>query len=153
MPGETGPTLDDDGIPDLEGPLAEKERTGDPQEGLMAPGDHPHTSDWGITGEEERAGEPLDVRVRHERADLGATDPVDEVVADLGLDARSGENDDPADSIATAEGSNLIGRELVGDDLLADDESEVLADLTESDPLEGQSAEEAAVHIVSEDDL
>lgn len=84
MPGETGPTLDDEGIPDLMGPLPEKERTGDPQEGLAPPGDRPHADEWGTTGDEMAAGEPLDLRVAHEIPDIGETDPVDDIVRDLG---------------------------------------------------------------------
>lgn len=155
MPGETGPTLDDEGIPDLLGPLPEKELTGDPQEGLAPPGDHAHAEkDWGVTGDEERAGEPLDVRVRHERPDLGDTDPVDEVAHDLGLDEPSPEDADPVeDRLAEVEASSLVGQELIGDDLLDDEEAEVLARAVQTDPLEGQSAEEAAVHVVDDRDL
>lgn len=155
MPGETGPTLDDEGIPDLLGPLPEKELTGDPQEGLAPPGDYAHAEkDWGITGDEERAGEPLDVRVRHERPDLGDTDPVDEVARDLGLDEPSVEDVDPVeDRLAEVEASSLVGQELIGDDLLDDEEAEEVASAVQTDPLEAQSAEEAAVYVIEDRDL
>lgn len=150
MPGVTGPTLDDEGVPDLMGPLAEKERTGDPQEGLAPPGDRPHSDDWGNTAAEVAAGEPLDVRVAHELPDLGETDPVDEVVRDLGLDNVTSENGDPADVEPGEELGDLTGQELLGDDLLEDDEQEMLGAAVATDSLEGQSAEEAAMHVIDE---
>jgi len=154
MPGETGPTLDDEGIPDLAGPLSEKELTGDPQEGVMPPSDRAHVeSDWGVTADEQRISEPLDVRVRHERPDIGETDPVDEVVRDLGLDEPTLEDGDPSDRVGAGDESLLTGTELVGDDVLDDDEAEAVGSAVGTDPLEGQSAEEAAVHVVSDSDL
>jgi hypothetical protein len=159
MPGETGPTLDDEGIPDLQGPLPEKELTGDPQEGLMPPGDRAHAeADWGVTDDEQRAGEPLDVRVRHERPDVGETDPVDDVVRDLRLEdvldeAEEREDADPADFVVLGDEEDLVGAELVGDDLLDDDESEELATALPADPLEGQSAEEAAMHVTDDSNV
>ena len=41
--------LDEDGIPDLAGPLAQKAATGDPQEGVPPPSDRPVSFDWGVT--------------------------------------------------------------------------------------------------------
>ncbi len=148
MPGDTGPTLDDEGIPDLMGPLPEKEMTGDSQEGLAPPGDRPHAEEWGTTGDEMAAGEPLDLRVAHENPDFGATDPVDDVARDLGLDAASTEANDPAAAEGLTEIDDLVGRELVGDDILGDDEKDLVGRAFTTDPLEGQSAEEAAMHIV-----
>ncbi|HEY3724092.1 MAG TPA: hypothetical protein VGN59_12135 [Acidimicrobiia bacterium] len=154
MSDPTGPTLDEEGIPDLEGPLSEKELTGDAQEGVMPPGNRAHVeSDWGITTDEQSRSEPLDIRTAHERPDIGETDPVDEVARDLGLDAASRESDDPADQIGR-DGSDLPpGEELVGDDLLDDEEDEEIAEAVATDPLEGRSAEEAALHVVDDDEL
>jgi hypothetical protein len=149
----TGPSLDDEGIPDLEGPLPEKEETGDPQEGLMPPQDRPvAATDWGITGDEQRAGEPLDRRVAHEQPDIGETDPVDDIVRDAAAEARAREDHDPADRVALDEEQELRG-ELVGDDLLGDDEAEEIATLVAADPLEGRSAEEQAIHVVDDEEL
>jgi hypothetical protein len=154
MPGETGPTLDDEGIPDLAGPLPEKELTGDPQEGLMPPGDRAHVeSDWGITGDERNASEPFDVRVRHERPDLGETDPLDDVVRDLGLDDPLPEDGGPADQVGFGTESGLTGAELVAEDILEDEEAEVVATVVGTDPLHGETAEEAAMHLVTDNDL
>ena len=86
MSGETGPTLDEEGVPDLQGPLPAKEATGDPQEGVAPPGVRPRASvDWGVTPEEQRSSEPLDVRIAREVPESGETDPVDEVADDLRL--------------------------------------------------------------------
>jgi len=154
MNGETGPTLDDEGIPDLEGPLPEKEATGDPQEGLMPPHDRPvAATDWGITGEEQRAGEPLDRRVAHELPDIGETDPLADIVRDRVAEERAREDRDPADEIAPGEPRPEVEGELVGDDLLDDEEDEAVASLVEADPLEGHSAEEDAIHVVDDDGL
>lgn len=60
-------------IPDHEGPLAGKVITGDPQEGLVEPGDRPRAADrFGTTVDEQRAGAPLDERIRWEEPDTGA---------------------------------------------------------------------------------
>jgi hypothetical protein len=151
MNGETGPTLDEEGIPDLEGPLPEKERTGDPQEGIMPPQDRPvAATDWGITDEEQRAGEPLDRRVAHELPDVGETDPVEDIVRDAAAEARVREDGDPADAVAPGEARDIVEGELVGDDLLDDEEDEAVASLAETDPLEGHSAEEDAIHVVDD---
>src|SRR5437879_2950546 len=73
-----GRRLDEEGIPDLEGPLPEKAATGDPQEGVPLPSDKPASLDWGTTAAEEAAGEPLDVRVSHEVPELDETVPDEE---------------------------------------------------------------------------
>jgi hypothetical protein len=151
MNAETGPTLDDEGIPDLEGPLAEKEMTGDPQEGIMPPQDRPvAATDWGITDEEQRAGEPLDRRVAHEQPDIGETDPVEDIVRDEVAEERAREDRDPADVLAPGEERAIVEGELLGDDLLDDREDEVVGSIAETDPLEGHSAEEEAIHVVDD---
>ncbi len=115
-------SLDEEGVPDLGGPLPEKVGTGDPQEGLPPPNDRPGPSvDWGVTGEEERHGEPLGVRVAREVPDTEVT------------------GEEP-------------GVQLVGDDVLDDREKDLVADATPLPPGQGQSSEEAAVHVVDEDD-
>ncbi len=115
-------SLDEEGIPDLGDPLPEKVRTGDPQEGLPPPNDRPGASvDWGVTGEEERHGEPLAVRMAREVPDA-------EVAPD-----------EP-------------GVQLVGDDVLDDREKDLVADATDLPAGQGHSGEEAAVHVLDEDD-
>ncbi|MDQ1385294.1 MAG: hypothetical protein QOG65_2673 [Actinomycetota bacterium] len=165
MARETGPgldeaRLDEEGVPDLDAPLPEKAATGDPQEGAVPPGERPRGSvDWGVTSDEQAAGEPIGVRVGRELPDLGAADPVDEVAADLGLTAP------PPDEVFSTldDGEELdahdfgddepVGQALVGDDLLDDQEDELVATALPPDPTKAQSAEEAAVHIIDDDEV
>ena len=67
--------LEDDGIPDHEGPLASKAMTGDGQEGVAPPSAFPASLDYGTTAEETRAGEPLDGRLARELPDVGEPYP------------------------------------------------------------------------------
>src|SRR5205823_15127659 len=73
-----GRRLDEEGIPDLEGPLPEKAATGDPQEGHPPPSDRPASLDWGTTRAEEAGGEPLDVRLSHEVPEVDGDEWADE---------------------------------------------------------------------------
>ena len=66
---DTDRTLDEEGIPDLDGPLPGKAATGDPQEGVAPPSDHPASLGYGTTAEEEAHGEPLSSRIAHELPD------------------------------------------------------------------------------------
>ncbi len=116
-------SLDAEGIPDLEGPLSQKAATGDPQEGVAPPTDHPASTDYGVTADEQSRPEPLDVRLARELPDveeLGASPEAGELVA--AEDEALGLADDEPD---------LVGRSVL-------------------DPGEGLSAEEAAVRIVDE---
>jgi hypothetical protein len=116
----TSPSLDDEGMPDLAGPLPEKAMTGDPQEGLSPPADAPRaTVDFGTTAEEQRQGESLDLRLARENPDVAP----------------------PDDGIVP---------ELVGDPLLDDREDELVDVDQRQDPAVGRSAEEDAVHVVDE---
>jgi hypothetical protein len=70
------PSLDADGIPDLEGPLPEKAETGDAQEGVYPPGDRYHAADrYGTTAEEEATGESLDDKLSREVPDPATAVP------------------------------------------------------------------------------
>jgi hypothetical protein len=118
-------SLDQEGIPDLEGPLPEKVKTGDPQEGTPPPTDHPASLDYGVTAEEQMYPEPLDVRLARELPDFGA---------------RRIADDEPVELV-------VPGDEDVDD---VDDEKDVVG--RGIDPGDdGLSAEEAAVHV--EDDI
>jgi len=64
-------SLDQEGIPDLAGPLPEKAKTGDPQEGTPPPTERPASLDYGATAEEQSRPEPLDRRLARERPDFG----------------------------------------------------------------------------------
>jgi hypothetical protein len=125
----TGPSLDDEGVPDLEGPLPEKALTGDAQEGVPPPASRPAALDWGVTAEEQRAGEPVSVRVERERPDLdvpGAlADPMERgfVVVD--------DADADVDTLDTEK--DAVGRLVDAPDL-------------------GLGPEEAAMHVVDDPD-
>jgi hypothetical protein len=118
-------SLDQEGIPDLEGPLADKVKTGDPQEGTPPPTDRPASFDYGVTAEEQLRPEPLDVRLAHEVPDIGQ--------------ARGIADDDPVELV-------VPGDEDVDD---VDDEKDMVGRGIEPG-LEGLSAEEAAVHVQDE---
>jgi hypothetical protein len=64
---------EDEGIPDLDQALPEKEITGDPQEGLVVPRDDPRAvEEHGTTAGEQREGETLDERLaREEKEEQG----------------------------------------------------------------------------------
>jgi hypothetical protein len=63
---------EDEGIPDLDQALPQKEMTGDPQEGLVVPRDDPRAvEDSGTTAEEQREGETLDERLAREEEEGG----------------------------------------------------------------------------------
>jgi hypothetical protein len=116
--------LDEEGLPDFEGPLPEKAATGDPQEGLPPPSDRPASFDWGVTAAEAAEGESIATRVAHERPDF------DEPYA-----VRA----DDADRVV-----------LIDDtyDGIEDVEDELVADASSDEP--SRSAEEEAVHVVAE---
>jgi hypothetical protein len=119
----TSDELDAEGIPDLEGPLPEKEATGDPQEGLAPPSDRPASFDYGVTEAEQRAGEPISVRVAREEPDVVPPDDASPVLV--------GPDD-----------------EALG---LVDEEKDMTARGVDAGG--GLSAEEAAVHVTDEDEL
>ncbi|MGZ6895901.1 MAG: DUF5709 domain-containing protein [Acidimicrobiia bacterium] len=119
-------SLDDEGVPDLDGPLPEKVLTGDPQEGEPPPNDRPRASvDWGITPEEDAAGEPLERRLAREIPDTDAVDTGADAVELVG----------PEDATAAAD---------------ADTEAQLVARAGSVPIGQGRSAEEAAVHVVEE---
>lgn len=87
-------TLDDEGVPDLEGPLPEKAATGDPQEGLPPPNERPRASlDHGVTAEEQRRPEPLDERLEREEPDVDRA-PTAQPEAGVQLPDPDGTRDD-----------------------------------------------------------
>ena len=110
-------TLDSEGIPDLEGPLPEKAKAGDPQEGLAPPSEHPASEDYGTTDEEQRHDEPLAERLEREEPDVGdrafvEMDDGTEIVR--GQDEEPGAPDEEKDEVARAvdaEGQGLSAEE------------------------------------------
>ncbi len=91
------PSLEREGVPYLEGPLPEKIATGDPQEGLMPPGDAPNSSvDYGITAREQQVDEPLSERVKREVPEVAPQDVASED------ESQTGPLIDPHDDRAAA---------------------------------------------------
>ena len=121
-PDDAG-ALDEEGIPDLEGPLPQKAATGDPQEGLPPPSQKPHSFQHGVTDAEQREGESIATRVAHEHPDF------DEPYAVRADDERVVLIDDTEDGIE-------------------DREKDLVAGASTDEP--SLSAEEAAVHVVDE---
>jgi hypothetical protein len=124
--------FEDEGIPDLQEGTPEQQWSRDPQEAPL-PGRKPAAVlDHGTTAEEQREGEPLDLRLSREEPDVGPDDiPVD---TDPELDA-----DDPA--------FEQVGRLVAPDEgVRADDEKDEIA--TDVGPdAGGLTAEEAAMHV------
>lgn len=104
---QTEVTPEDEGIPEHGGPAPGKRETGDPQEGLLPPGDTPPAADgFGTTAEEQRTGESLDDKLAEEvpgqppprqtsmgrlvEAGSGVTDREKDEVGEEGEDDRSG---------------------------------------------------------------
>jgi hypothetical protein len=113
-------SLDEEGLPDLEGPLDSKAATGDPQEGLSPPTDRPVSDDYGTTGEEQSRPEPLEVRVARELPDR----------------VRGGDDDE-----------RIVLVEPDDEDVrLTDEEGDAVARRVDEGSA-GLSTEEAAVHV------
>ena len=120
--------------------LAGKRITGDPQDDMVVPGDHPvAVDDFGTTAAEEREGEPLDLRLSRETPDLlerAATTPADE----------SEQSDQPYPEAP----DERVGRIVETDEgVRSDDEPDAVA-LDVGTDLGGFSAEERAMHIERE---
>jgi hypothetical protein len=119
--------------------LAEKEITGDAQEGMEPPRDTPTAvDDYGTTAAEERAGEPLDLRISREEPDV-----LDRV--DLDADESAG-----ADTPYPADREEQVGRIVEADEgARADIETDAVGYDVGTDR-GGFSAEERAMHIEPE---
>ena len=118
-------SLDQEGIPDLEGPLPEKVLTGDPHEGVAPPSERPAAEDYGITAEEAGRPEQLDRRIARELSDA----EVDAVTSSPGMVLV-----DPADEDV---------------DVFTDLEKDEVARAVDPE-LGDVSAEEAAMHVAPE---
>jgi hypothetical protein len=94
--------LEEEGIPDQSDALPSKRITGDAQEELEPPRDYPiAVDDYGTTAAEQRAGEPLDLRVEREQPDITTAttdqpypDDSDRPVGRLVADREGGTNKD-----------------------------------------------------------
>lgn len=112
-PADLERDLEDEGVPDLEGPLDEKALTGDSQEGVPAPRNRPGAvRDYGVTAAEQRTDEPLRRRLLREQPDVGedVTEESPEPVGRL-VEPESGvdEPDLTAEAIASDVGDDNRG--------------------------------------------
>jgi Family of unknown function (DUF5709) len=127
---EPGDVLEDDGYGDV------LDRGYSPRDSAVA------ADDWGMTAEEESADEPLAGRLARELPDGRSEDDGDGLGDVVGTDGEL--RDDEV-------GDERSGRLAEGDDGYGDEESELWA---EDEGIDGAaaSAEEAAVHVVRDDD-
>ena len=117
-------TLDSAGVPDLSGPLPDKEQTGDPQEGGVPPTESRATFERDLDEAEREVGgrgESIERRMKRETSDSGGPRDSDAPVVVIVDDA----SDDGIDF-----------------------EKDLAADYAVEEP--SLSAEEAAVHIVDD---
>lgn len=122
-PGEE-PQLEDEGIPDHEGPLPSKVRTGDQQDGMIPPGDEARGArEFGTTAAEQVRGETLAARLEAEEPDepLPLTDRDD---AGQMTERGDAETDDEAELVAT-ESADVPGEPAEEDAVRAVPEGEV----------------------------
>jgi hypothetical protein len=100
---------EDEGIPDLDQALPEKEITGDPQEGLVVPRDEPRAvEEHGTTAGEQREGESLDERLarEEEEKDRGGPRPRESAgtLAEDGSGLTDAEKDEVGEQAEAVEG-------------------------------------------------
>lgn len=136
---EPASEMEDEGIPDMDDTLASKEATGDAQEGLIVPRDHPIAADdFGTTAAEESAGESLDGRLARELPDTLSPE----------VEALDADDRDIADQPFVADGDGYaVGRLVESDEgARSDTEAELTARSAGIDR-GGFSAEEAAMHL------
>lgn len=134
---EFGDSVYEGGVEDAEDMDPAENLTGDgtpesldePQETLYDPPDRaPQNTRWGTTLEEEREGEPLDLRLSEEEPDISPDDP------DESVEPRAGRLVAPDEGVRDTDEPDEIGYD-VGRAGFA------------------SSAEEAAVHLVDENEL
>jgi hypothetical protein len=127
--------FEDEGIPDLQEGTPEQQWSRDPQEAPL-PGREPTAVlDHGTTAEEQREGEPHDLRLSREEPDVGPRDVPDGAIPEL-------DADDPA--------FEQVGRLVAPDEgVRADTEKDEVA--TDVGPdFGGLTAEETAMHVEPE---
>lgn len=129
--------FEEEGLPGMNDGLPAKRITGDAQEGIPAPGDSTVAAeDYGTTAAEERAGEPLDLRLSREEPDLTATD-----AADAAADA---------DTPYPVDRDERAGRLVAPDEGARPDREPDAAGSSVGVDEGGFSAEERAIHVEPE---
>jgi hypothetical protein len=139
---EPASDLEAEGIPDTGDALAGKEATGDAQEGFAVPRDvETATDEYGTTGTEMAAGEPLSMRV-------GREEP--EVLNEAAIAEGADESADASEPFPEGERGDGVGRLVEPDEgARTDDEPDAIARDARTD-VGGYSAEEAAMHVEPE---
>ena len=134
-------TLDDRGVDDVL------------DEGYSPPDYEPKGAVHGLTSREQAEGETLDERLAEEEPDVGAVDPLDEITAEerSRTDWRAHDSDrdeefEEDDEVGDARAGRLIAPDA-GSGI--DTEAEAVAEDAGIDGA-GASAEEAAVHYISD---
>ncbi|HEX5405794.1 MAG TPA: DUF5709 domain-containing protein [Pseudonocardiaceae bacterium] len=112
--------------------------------------------DWGTTAREEAEGESLDGRLAREVPDVGYVDPLDELNRDDGIgDTSDTDGELIDDEVGERRSGRLVSESYVAEDAASVGGSERDADLWAVDvgiDGAGASAEEAAVHVVPDED-
>lgn len=126
----------------------------DPLDEGYSPAERPWAvDDWGTTAREEATGESLEGRLAREVPDVGYVDPLDE--GDGLGDTTDSDGELIDDEVGAVRSGRLISESYIADDAVSVGGPERDADLLAVDvgiDGAGASAEEAAVHIVSEPD-
>jgi hypothetical protein len=145
--------VDDDAYEQLDASDTLDGGPGDPLDEGFSPAEKPWVlDDWGTTAREQLTGQSLDDRLARELPDVGAGDPDDDGLGDLsGSDGELRDYDEVGDLRA----GRLVSESYVASDAASVGGSEWDADLLGVDvgiDGAGASAEEAAVHIIRDED-
>jgi hypothetical protein len=136
---------EDAGLPATDEALPGKLITGDVQDDVVVPTDHPtYVDSYGTTDLEQELGEPLGLRLSHEEPDV--LDQLDKPWQDDGDDGNGVPSDDPYPE----DRDERVGRLVAEDEgAHADLESDLVAGDVGTD-MGGFSPEERAMHIEPE---
>jgi Family of unknown function (DUF5709) len=144
--------IDDDAFEQLDAQDTLDDGPSDPLDEGFSPAEKPWVlDDWGITPREQLDGQSLDARLARELPDFGAGDGDDDGLGDL--------SDSDGELRDYEVGDDRAGR-LVSESYVASDAASVGGDEWDADLLAvdvgidgaGASAEEAAVHIIRDDE-
>ena len=136
---EPADPYEEEGLPATDNVLPGKQIAGDTQDFMMVPGDEPEAvDDWGTTALEESLGEPLDLRLSREEPN---------VLAQVDTPAN-GEAD--SDNPYPSDREEHVGRIVDLDEGVREDVDPDMAASDVGTDNGGFSAEERAMHIVSE---
>lgn len=107
---DPGSSLEDAGVPDLQDPSAAQRLSGDTHEAIDLTHDRALASEsWGTTASEQRAGEPLDLRLAHEEPDVDTghqLDPNRDAAGRLVEPDEGARGDTDAEAVAQAVGND-----------------------------------------------